>query len=249
MSLDTLMSTITNMLSDIEIRIVSTFANVTGIPADMLKKKLATNKEENVYPFWLFNSKPVEGNVVTLSPMEQVMCRHVGPMRTQAARENNLTNMRQVDSEKEQFIEVNGLAAEVAYGKKFNLYPKDQLLVKARRAAEDAGDYLHNDEVVDVKVTEYATGRLTYSNWKKQDIVKVCCLFTGDYRKSWDFTFRGWMRLDDLCVESRLGFLPGRSKQQYIAEQKDLVLEFPRGVDVTEYEQTEEESGEFEPGF
>lgn len=215
------------MLSEIENNIINGFVTVTGIPYEMLSNKLLQNKEEGTYPYWAFNTKPVEGNEVELSPVETIICRRVGPMRTKAARDNNLKNMRQVNQEKEEFIEINGLAGELCYAKKFNLYPKDQLIVESRKSKDDCGDFIHNNCIVDVKTTEYSTGRLTCASWKNKDKVKVFCLFTGDYRKSWVYSFKGWMLSSDLCVAERFGVLPGRKRSQYIAEQKDLVREFP----------------------
>jgi hypothetical protein len=139
-------------------------------------------------------------------------------------------------SERERFIEQNGIAGELAFGKLFNLFPTSQISVAARKVKDDDGDFILDGLTVDVKTTEYATGKLTLASWKNNetffDRVQAMSLMTGDIRDvdnrrdanlpRAQYVWHGFMSSRDLCTGQRFKCLPGRDKREYIALQDEL---------------------------
>lgn len=192
-----------------------------------MQKYLAECKANNTYPYEFFQSEPFDGigvgGVYTLNEREITCTEKLGPMRTQAARAAGKHNMIQAaegGTDKEKFMEINGLQGELLYAKMFNLYPTEQLEIRPRSVKEDAGDIVHDGLKIDVKTTEYHTGRLTLSHWKQAEHIDALCLFTG---KNGKFTFRGFCWAKELAKDENFKCLPGRDKRQYIMEQKDLL--------------------------
>jgi hypothetical protein len=188
-------------------------------------------KVQNKYPFSIFNSIAIDYSktkIVKLSNIEVAICRFVGPLRTQAARQQNMTNMIQLaqsGTDSEAFAEINGLCGELVLGKYLNLYPYESLEISPRSIENDAGDYVVNGTTIDVKTTEYSYGRLTLANWKVQKKenyiakVQLLCLVTGDYRQSSNFIVQGFYPSRLLVAKENLKNLPGRTNKQYIVEQ------------------------------
>lgn len=183
-------------------------------------------KKHNNFPYAAFGyKKPLKlqvkkrDSVHTLSTIEEEICDWIGCERTTAARKAKKKNMRKDAAWKERFLEKNGVSAEYLYGRIFNLYPYETFRILPRSAAEDNGDYKHDNLVVDVKVTEYTTGCLTVADWKRTDLVNLYCLFTG---RDNSFTLRGFCPSKVIIQKDRLGYLPGRRNLQYIVKQKDL---------------------------
>jgi hypothetical protein len=181
---------------------------------------------------------------VQLSKFEIAFCLKVGPERTRAARNAGAYNMIQdgkPGSERERFIEQNGIAGELAFAKLFDIFPSGQLKVEARKAKDDDGDHILKEQVVDVKTTEYYTGRLTLATWKNNDTfferIHVMGLMTGDIRDEENrrsgngprgsYVWHGFMSSRDLAQPNRLGSLPGRDGREYIARQDELCEELP----------------------
>jgi len=117
-------------------------------------------------------------------------------------------------------MEINGLQGELLYAKMFDLYPGEQLEIRPRDAKDDFGDIVHDGLKIDIKATEYHTGRLTLSHWKQAEHIDALCLFTG---KNGRFTFRGFYWAKELAKEENFRCLPGRDKPQYIMEQRNLL--------------------------
>ena len=160
------------------------------------KQYLAQCKFDNKYPFDFFKSKPFDsinvGQEYTLNEREIKATEFLGPKRTKAARASGKVNMIQSalgGSDKEKFMEINGLQGELLYAKIFNLYPGEQLEIRPRDAKDDFGDIVHDGLKIDIKSTEYHTGKLTLSHWKQAEHIDALCLFTG---KNGTFTFRGF---------------------------------------------------------
>jgi Family of unknown function (DUF5843) len=222
-------------------------ANLCTSPLLPTKKDTTRYLEEKQasggYPYDLFSSKmPSEviiGNVYSLNEREYSIAQTLGPKRTEASRAAGMTNMLQCDRRKECFVEVNGLAVELLYGKMFNLFPSEQLEVKARKSIDDYGEYSQCGRRIDTKATEYDNGRLTLGNWKAAAHVDLLALFTnfgGNLDKSqfpwsyvWspghqgEFKFRGFYPAKALARPENMGNLPGIEKQQYIMEQGRLL--------------------------
>jgi len=184
-------------------------------------------KAANTYPYNFFQSEPFDsvevGREYTLNDREIKCTEVLGPKRTAAARASGKTNMIQAaagGTDKERFMEVNGLQGELLYAKLFNLYPGEQLEIRPRDAKDDRGDITHDGLKIDVKTTEYHTGRLTLSHWKQAEHIDALCLFTG---KNGRFTFRGFYGSKELAHDDNFRCLPGRDKPQYIMEQRNLM--------------------------
>lgn len=206
-------------------------------------------RERGVYPYKAFDLKPwgeeiappvpAKGYKVQLCKFEIASCLMIGPKRTQAARKAGVKNMIQdgtPGSERERFIEQNGIAGELAFGKLFNVFPTSQISVAARKVKDDDGDFILDGLTVDVKTTEYPSGKLTLAPWKNNDTffdrVQVMTLMTGDIRDAesrrdaslprGQYVWHGFMSSRDLATGQRFKFLPGRDKQEYIARQDEL---------------------------
>lgn len=192
-----------------------------------MKEYLADCKAKNVYPYEFFKSEPLGevriGQTYTLNEREIRATEILGPKRTQAARAAGKHNMIQAaegGTDKEKFMEINGLQGELLYAKLYNLYPAEQLEIRPRSVREDAGDIVHDELKIDVKTTEYNTGRLTLSHWKQAEHIDALCLFTG---KNGRFVLRGFYSAKELVKDENFRCLPGRDKPQYIMEQKSLL--------------------------
>jgi hypothetical protein len=182
---------------------------------------------ENKYPYWLFESTQpqavMKGRTYELNEIECRFVRWTAPQRTRAARAAGKVNMIQCaksGSEKEKEKEIDGLEAELLYGKIFNLFPSEQIVVCPRNSCDDAGDYVHFSKRVDVKQTRYATGRMTLASWKHSLNIDLLSLFTGQDGR---YTFRGFCTRGNLCREQNFQRLPGRESFQYILPQASLV--------------------------
>jgi len=191
------------------------------------KQYLDQCKIAKKYPFDFFGSNPFDsievGQEYTLNEREVKATEVLGPKRTQAARASGKVNMIQAasgGSDKEKFMEINGLQGELLYAKMFNLYPGEQLEIRPRASKDDFGDIEHDDLIIDIKTTEYHTGRLTLSHWKQAEHIDALCLFTG---KNGRFTFRGFYWAKELAKEENFRCLPGRDKPQYIMDQRNLL--------------------------
>lgn len=207
-------------------------------------------KAKNLYPYKAMDRlpwnasreplKPSKGCRVQLSGFEIALALRVGPERTKAARAAGAKNMIQDSkpgTEREKFIEQNGIAGELAFAKLFNIFPAGQLLVAARKVKDDDGDHTLEDRIIDVKTTEYPSGRLTLATWKNNDTffdrIHVMSLMTGDIRDEdnrrsgngprGSYVWHGFLSSRDLAQPQRLGSLPGRDGREYIARQDELL--------------------------
>jgi len=184
-------------------------------------------KAKNVYPYKFFNSEPVKevriGQKYYLSSREIMATEYLGPKRTAASRASGKINMikgANGGSEKEKFLEINGLQGELLFAKIFNVYPEEQLEIKPRDSKDDKGDVVYKNLRIDVKTTEFYTGRLTLSDWKHAQNIDALCLFTG---MNGEFIFRGFYWAKELVKNENFRCLPGKTKPQYIMEQKNLL--------------------------
>jgi hypothetical protein len=195
----------------------------SGVQYRLSKIRLLEDKEKNQYPYWLFDSCPCWDNRIELVEAEMDLCKTVGINRTKACRSAGLTNMLKDNPANEEFNEINGIAGELAYAKRYSLYPSGQFETSPRKAALDTGDFLHDGVSVDVKTTRYSTGRLTLSDWKHVEKVDVRCLITGNFLRSSNYRIRGFMTTRDMTSPSRYSLLfdnaPGK---QFIANQNEL---------------------------
>jgi hypothetical protein len=99
----------------------------------------------------------------------------------------------------------------------FNVYPDLTVQVRSSIDGTDQGDaVLRDGRTVDVKSTRYFTGRLLAVRWKKQN-VDLFALMIGTFPT---YTFKGFMKSEELLKEERIGNL-GHGNG-YIAQQHEL---------------------------
>lgn len=160
------------------------------------------------------------GQTVSLNEIEVRICTEIAKARYESNRAQNVTNAR-IGGQSNEATDLEGVAAELAFCKLFNLYPGQSLVIAPRSASryEDAGDAtLHSGHQVDVKATVYPSGKLTAPPWKHNPLVDCYALMIGACPT---YTFRGFMTREELIRKDRLGTL-GHGPT-YIAYQTELV--------------------------
>jgi hypothetical protein len=158
---------------------------------------------------------PHRNTEVALNPQEQTVCRALAKKRHANNRKAGTPNAKRGPQSNEQ-TDLEGIGAEFAFAKLFNLYP--DLSIEPRTADTDTGDCtLRDGRAVDVKATQYKTGKLIAVPWKKSG-VQLYALMTGVFPT---YTFRGFMEATELLREERLGTLG--YGPTHIAHQEELV--------------------------
>ena len=153
-------------------------------------------------------------SVISLCHSEQAICMWMARSRFSNNRKSGIVN-KKVGNQSNEKTDLEGFAAEFAFCKLFNVFP--DFTVNPRNCDEDAGDaVLPGGLSVDIKVTKYPTGRLLAVPWKANN-VELYALMIGEFPS---YTFKGFMRQEDLLKEERLGNL-GYGKT-YIAHQYEL---------------------------
>ena len=112
---------------------------------------------------------------ITLTPSEQRIARWLAQSRYEANRAAYTTNQRMGPQSDEQ-TDIEGIGAELAFCKLNNLYPD---LSTDHRPNEDA--MLHNGARVDVKATQYRSGRLLVAAWKIKIAADIYALMVGKF--------------------------------------------------------------------
>lgn len=93
--------------------------------------------------------------IVNMTPSESAIALTLAVMRNTTARQNNVAD-KQMGKQNPIEIDRDGILAEMAFGKQFNLYP--DLSVYPRKGGADL--ITHNGMKIDVKATRYKSGRL-----------------------------------------------------------------------------------------
>ena len=156
------------------------------------------------------------GTEITLNDVEQTLCKDIAKRRFNCARSNKIHNAK-MGPQSDEFTDLQGIASELAFCKLFNVYPDTTIYVRSSTKGEDKGDAtLPSGLTVDVKVTKYETGRLLAVLWKKKS-GDFFALLTGTFPT---YTFRGFMRQEELLQESRIGNLGWGDG--FMAEQHEL---------------------------
>lgn len=156
------------------------------------------------------------GTKITLSTLETNICRVIAKLKYAENRNHNVKNAK-VGNKSDEEMDFEGVSAEFAFCKIFNLYPDIEIANKSSLKNTDTGDAkLPSGHVVDVKVTHYPNGKLLAVPWKKPSS-DLFALMVG---RSPEYTFRGFMKSQELLKPSRLGDL-GHG-QTYIATQDEL---------------------------
>ena len=90
-----------------------------------------------------------------MTPSESAIALTLAVMRNATARQNNVAD-KQMGKQDPIQIDRDGILAEMAFGKQFNLYP--DLSVYPRKGGADL--ITHKGMKIDVKATRYKSGRL-----------------------------------------------------------------------------------------
>lgn len=133
---------------------------------------------------------------MTLVSTEVNTVKHVGTRRHLANEEAGVRNSQVGDANEIQ-THIEGLGAEFAFCKLFNVMVDLTTNIRSAKKGEDKGDaMLPNGMVVDVKTTHLDNGRLICAPWKDENNkMDLFCLMTGVFPT---YTFRGFYRKDDL---------------------------------------------------
>lgn len=223
----------THNLNDLELAIAKEVLRHKPDSESKIIEYLDWAKTSNVYPLKLLSGKDDSDESSTfLSSLERDVSRMIGPMRTKAARAAGLPNQLVADLQHENKMEYLGIAGEIAYGKKFNLYPVETFEIKPRTTKEDKGDYVHNFDrefCIDVKITDRDNGRLLLAPWKitnrNEYLNKVHCLalYTGDIDKSSELKFRGYLTTSKMINRPMRSMRHG-GPELYWAFQEELTM-------------------------
>lgn len=151
--------------------------------------------------------------VVELSESEQAICRYIAKRRFENNRSGGIQDQK-IGAQSNANVDLNGFAGEFAFCKLHNILP--DFSINVRRTNANDYDAILENKKIDVKTTEYPTGKLVAVEWKN-DNVDLYALMTGEFPK---YTFRGFMRREELRRPERLGTL-GRGPT-YIARQEEL---------------------------
>lgn len=131
---------------------------------------------------------------VTLPPYWQELARAEGMRRYSRARKRGYEDMQVGDQDKA-FIDINGAAGEIAVALLFQLMVAPILSPEA--GANDL--YLPDGTGIDVKTCDRPQARLLASPWKKEGKQAfLYALVTGDFRESWEYSWRGFALADEL---------------------------------------------------
>jgi len=154
---------------------------------------------------------------VTLVKHEQMIAKFLAKERYDINRKNNVQDAKKGDQSNE-FVDLEGIAGEIAFCKVFNVYP--DLEIKVTTQDTDSGDCTLHGYKVDVKTTSYDTGRLICATWKNDD-VDLYALMVGKFPT---YEFRGMATSSQLKQEKNKTDL-GRGIV-YALNQEDL--QFPK---------------------
>lgn len=134
--------------------------------------------------------------IVNMSPAEASIALTLAVMRNTTARQNNVAD-KQMGKQNPIEIDRDGILAEMAFGKQFNLYP--DLSIYPRKGGADLIN--HQGVKVDIKATRYKTGRLLIHVDKAVEEVDIYALgiVDGD-----DVSFVGYIKSAEAIQETNL---------------------------------------------
>lgn len=152
---------------------------------------------------------------ITLSKVEQKICRYIARMRFENNRRNQIVNSR-IGDQSDEFTDLEGFAGELAFCKLLNVYP--DFSINKRSVFSDKADGHFGPFTIDVKTTKYSTGKLLAAPWKNSNaITDFYALMVGEFPT---YTFKGFIRREDLIKTEKIVDLGhGRT---YAAKQFEL---------------------------
>lgn len=151
--------------------------------------------------------------MIKLSKAERKLAYYVARKRYESARSAGVANSRIGPQSNEQ-TDLDGIAAEIAFCKAFNIYPDLEI---DSVAFPDFDCVLSDGRTVDVKATRYESGRLIAAKWKKPESVDLYALMVGVFP---EYRFAGVMESVELINPQRLCQMP--KGKAYAASQNEL---------------------------
>jgi len=158
--------------------------------------------------------KNLIGSKILLTKEEQKICEYIGQSRYLVNREKGVTD-KKIGNKDNKSMDDDGFGGEFAFCKLFNVMPDFSVKV-TQTNKNDYDALLFNCISVDVKTTDFITGRLLTPLWKI-DEVDCYALMIGEMPC---YTFKGFMLGEDLKKENRLKDLG--YGMNYAAEQNEL---------------------------
>jgi hypothetical protein len=153
------------------------------------------------------------GELAYLTEPEQRLAKFLAQARYNNARSRGLKDQK-IGPQSTAETDLEGIAAEIAFCKLFNVYPDLQL---DERSPYDA---LVNGVRVDVKTTHYVTGKLLAAPWKKTKALPIDAFVLMVGKFPGPYEFKGFMQAKTLLDTSRIVDLGwGRG---YAARQDEL---------------------------
>ena len=150
--------------------------------------------------------------VSILNDSEQSLVKRVAKERSEYDKANGFTDHRKAEKQTAEFIEQNGLGGELAFCKSFNLFPD---IATDYPSEHDA--VLPNGMKVEIKTTEYKTGKLIVRRMNDAD---VYVLVTGTFP---EYNIIGFIRSADLPqYETELKSRSGKKNKAFVVMQEDL---------------------------
>lgn len=147
-----------------------------------------------------------------LNGSEQSIVIRIAKERSEYDKANGFTDHRKAEKQTAEFIEQNGLGGEMAFCKAFNLFPD---VATDYPSEHDA--VLPNGMKVEIKTTEYKTGKLIVRRLNEAD---VYVLVTGTFPV---YTIVGYIRSADLPqYETELKSRSGKKNKAFVVMQEDL---------------------------
>ncbi len=131
---------------------------------------------------------------VTLRPDEITVCEMIGRMRTLIARNAGVKDAK-IGSHDGMAADVDGVIAEYAFAKKFNVFPDIGLSPRS-----GSYDGVYKDYRYDIKSTRYKTGKLLSTLKVNPDVDMYILAIIEDNT----VTFAGWALKDELIQKSNM---------------------------------------------
>ena len=150
-----------------------------------------------------------------LSRSEQMICMQLAFMREQISRAVGRVDQK-IGNQSGWDTDLQGIGGEFAAAKIYNVYPNMEL-------KPDSGyDLIINDKKIDVKTTEYKTGKLLSKLNARLEEVDIFMLVVGRFP---DFKLIGWTHAETLCREENimdLGRGPGYVMNQRYLNKEEI---------------------------
>jgi hypothetical protein len=178
-------------------------------------KKLREEKKEEM---------KMIGKTIKLTDSEIRICKFIAAVRFKTNRASNVHNEK-FGHLNDHLPDENGMAGEMCFAKMFNLYPDLNTELRSSRHDETDFDFvLNNGFSVDVKTTQYKTGRLLVKLHKKSKPDHLFALMIGE---NFEYTFKGFIHSEEMIDPQRIIKIGSRyifSAGQYELKELDAAI-------------------------